>query len=101
MDDRPGCQWSRNRSLRQRLEQVEETRQALARHIEALKLIARAADVKITIPARRRPRRWRSSPSRSHILAASPEGEAMSAPRDVAVIVGSLRKGPYNGVSPA
>jgi CheY-like chemotaxis protein len=40
-------------AIRGRLEKVEQTRQALARQVEALKIIARSADVRITIPARR------------------------------------------------
>ena len=41
-------------ALLNRLERVRTTEKALARNIEALKLISRSADVKITIPARRR-----------------------------------------------
>jgi len=43
--------------LRERLRQLQESRMALSRHIEALKVISRSADVRITIPARRGPRR--------------------------------------------
>jgi CheY-like chemotaxis protein len=39
--------------LQRHLDGVEETRRALARHIAALKVIARSADAKVTIPARR------------------------------------------------
>ena len=41
-------------ALLNRLEKVRTTEKALARNIETLKLISRSADVKITIPARRR-----------------------------------------------
>jgi two-component system cell cycle response regulator DivK len=43
--------------LRELLRGLRESRTALARHIEALKVISRTADVKITIPAGRRPPR--------------------------------------------
>src|SRR5262249_61348193 len=43
--------------LRQRLRQLRETQVGLRRRLEALKVIARSADVRITIPARRGPRR--------------------------------------------
>jgi two-component system, cell cycle response regulator DivK len=39
--------------VRARLRKAEEATAALSRHVEALKLIARSADVTITIPARR------------------------------------------------
>jgi two-component system, cell cycle response regulator DivK len=55
--DVQGVQGAKRAILQRRLEQVEEARAALARHIEALKVITRSADVKITIPARRGPRR--------------------------------------------
>ena len=40
-------------AVRARLRKAEEASAALSRHVEALKLIARSADVRITIPARR------------------------------------------------
>jgi CheY-like chemotaxis protein len=43
----------RRGTLEERLRQAAEASAALARHVEALKVIARSADVKITIPARR------------------------------------------------
>jgi two-component system, cell cycle response regulator DivK len=44
---------AKGESLRKHLGEVQETRRRLAQHIEALKVITRSADVKITIPARR------------------------------------------------
>ena len=44
-------------ALLQRLEKVRVTGKALARNIDTLKLLSRSADVKITIPARRRSRK--------------------------------------------
>jgi CheY-like chemotaxis protein len=46
------------RLVRRRLADMQASREALVRHLEALKVIARSADVRITIPARR------SSPKR-------------------------------------
>jgi two-component system cell cycle response regulator DivK len=43
--------------LPRHLERFAEAQDALGRHIEALKVIARSADIKITIPARRGPRK--------------------------------------------
>ena len=44
-------------ALLERLEKVRVTEKALARNIETLKLLSRSADVKITVPARRRSRK--------------------------------------------
>jgi two-component system cell cycle response regulator DivK len=49
-----GLEGDKRTALLQRLEKVRTTEKALARNIDALKLISRSADVKITIPARRR-----------------------------------------------
>ncbi len=46
------------RLVQHRLDDMHDSREALVRHLEALKLIVRSADVKVTIPARR------SSPKR-------------------------------------
>jgi len=48
---------ARGQSLQRHLDQAQETRRRLTQHIEALKVITRSADVKITIPARRGPRK--------------------------------------------
>jgi two-component system cell cycle response regulator DivK len=44
---------ARGQALRRHLDQVQETRKRLTQHIEALKVVTRSADIKITIPARR------------------------------------------------
>jgi CheY-like chemotaxis protein len=49
-----GLEGEKRAALLQRLEKVRVTETALARNIDALKLISRSAEVKITIPARRR-----------------------------------------------
>jgi len=49
-----GLQGEKRTALLLRLEKVRATEKALARNIETLKLLSRSADVKITIPARRR-----------------------------------------------
>ena len=49
-----GLEGEKRTALLDRLEKVRVTEKALARNIDALKLISRSADVKITIPARRR-----------------------------------------------
>jgi two-component system cell cycle response regulator DivK len=56
--DLPSADGAKQASLAIRLEQVAETRKALAQHIEALKVLVRSADVKITIPARRGSRQF-------------------------------------------
>jgi two-component system cell cycle response regulator DivK len=48
---------AKGQSLQRQVEAVQETRKRLTQHIEALKVITRSADVKITIPARRGPRK--------------------------------------------
>ena len=55
--DLMGLEGEKRTALLQRLEKLRETEKALARNIDALKLISRSADVRITIPARRRPRK--------------------------------------------
>jgi two-component system cell cycle response regulator DivK len=50
-------QGEKHTALLHRLEKVRATEKALARNIETLKLLSRSADVKITIPARRRSRK--------------------------------------------
>ena len=52
-----GLEGEKRTALLDRLEKVRATEKALERNIDALKLISRSADVKITIPARRRPKR--------------------------------------------
>jgi CheY-like chemotaxis protein len=52
-----GLEGEKRTALLDRLEKVRATEKALARNIDALKLISRSADVKITIPARRRSRK--------------------------------------------
>ena len=49
-----GLEGDKRTALLHRLEKVRATEKALARNIETLKLLSRSADVKITIPARRR-----------------------------------------------
>ena len=52
-----GLHGEKRTALLNRLEKVRATEKALARNIETLKLLSRSADVKITIPARRRSRK--------------------------------------------
>jgi hypothetical protein len=49
-----GLEGDKRTALLHRLEKVRATEKALARNIDTLKLLSRSADVKITIPARRR-----------------------------------------------
>ena len=55
--DLQGLQGEKRTALLGRLEKVRVTEKALARNIETLKLLSRSADVKVTIPARRRSRK--------------------------------------------
>jgi two-component system, cell cycle response regulator DivK len=55
--DLQGLQGEKRKALLERLEKVRVTEKALARNIETLKLLSRSADVKITVPARRRSRK--------------------------------------------
>jgi CheY-like chemotaxis protein len=52
-----GLEGDKRTALLNRLEKVRVTEKALARNIETLKLLSRSADVKITVPARRRSRK--------------------------------------------
>jgi hypothetical protein len=49
-----GVEGEKRTALLHRLEKLRATEKALARNVDALKLISRSADVKITIPAKRR-----------------------------------------------
>jgi hypothetical protein len=49
-----GLEGEKRTALLHRLDKVRATEKALARNIDTLKLLSRSADVKITIPARRR-----------------------------------------------
>ena len=53
-----GLEGDKRTALQHRLDKVRATEKALARNIEALKLISRSAEVKITIPARRRSKKF-------------------------------------------
>jgi two-component system, cell cycle response regulator DivK len=55
--DLQGVHGEKRTALLERLEKVRVTEKALARNIETLKLLSRSADVKITVPARRRSRK--------------------------------------------
>jgi two-component system, cell cycle response regulator DivK len=55
--DLKGLEGEKRKALLERLENVRVTEKALARNIETLKLLSRSADVKITVPARRRSRK--------------------------------------------
>jgi two-component system cell cycle response regulator DivK len=52
-----GVEGEKRTALLERLEKVQATEKALARDIETLKALAGSPDVKVTVPARRRPRK--------------------------------------------